>query len=272
MTSPSKESLAETKPVREIFNVANISQPDVFDQLLKKWRLWKTLRICAWISRFIRNVDKRNDSRKGPLSTAEIQERETWWINRVQARNQDSLKFEEERARLNLRPTGGILKCHGRIQGDLPIYLPDNDLYTEKLVELSHNETLHGGVSLTMSKVREISWIPRLRRLAKRLLKRCFGCRRFQAIPFPNPQPGKLPKDQTEGDLPSHRSRLRWSNQIPDTRKEGIQSLHNRICMLADPRVVSRVNKDVEYGRVPNNVQKIHCKKRKAQESLLRQR
>ena len=202
VTGPSKESLAETKPVREIFNVANISQPDVFDQLLKKWKFWKTLRICAWISRFIRNVGKRNDSRKGPLSTAEIQERETWWIKRVQARNQDSPKFEEDRARLNLRLTSGILKCHGRIQGDLPIYLPDNDVYTEKLVEQSHNETLHGGVSLTMSKVREIYWIPRLRRLAKRVLKRCFGCRRFQAIPFPNPQPGKLPKDRTEGDLP----------------------------------------------------------------------
>ena len=94
----------------------------------------------------------------------------------------DSPKLEEDRARLNLRPTGDILKCHGRIQGDFPIYLPDNDLYTEKLVEQSHNETLYGGVSLTMTKVREIYWITRLRRLAKRVLKRCFGCRRFQAI------------------------------------------------------------------------------------------
>ena len=47
VTSPRKESLAETKPVREIFKVANISQPEGFDQLLKKWSLWKTLRICA---------------------------------------------------------------------------------------------------------------------------------------------------------------------------------------------------------------------------------
>ena len=69
VTSPSKESLAETKPVREIFNVANISQPEGLDQLLKKWSLWKTLRICAWIFRFI-----CNDSRKGLLSTAAIQE------------------------------------------------------------------------------------------------------------------------------------------------------------------------------------------------------
>ena len=57
VTSPNKESLAETKPVREIFNVA-IPQPDEFDQLLMKWNLWKTLRICTLILRFIRNVGK----------------------------------------------------------------------------------------------------------------------------------------------------------------------------------------------------------------------
>ena len=201
VTSPSEESLAETIPVREIFNVA-VPQPDTFDQLLKKWSLWKTLRICAWISRFPRNAGKQCVSIKGPLLTEEIKERETWWINRVQTRNQDSLEFKEDRARLNLKLTGGILTCHGRIQGDFPIYLPDNDLYTEKLVEHSHIETLHGGVSLTMAKVREIYWIPRLRRLAKRIIKRCFGCKRFQAVPCPNPQPGNLPKDRTEGDLP----------------------------------------------------------------------
>ena len=53
-----------------------------------------------------------------------------------------------------------------------------------------------------MTKVREIYWIPRLRKLVKRAIKRCFGCRRFHAIPFPSPQPGKLPKDRTEGDFP----------------------------------------------------------------------
>jgi hypothetical protein len=201
VTSPSRESLAETKPTREIFNVA-IPQPDEFEQLLKKWNLWKTLRICAWVSRFIRNVAKSHHSIKGPLGTEEIQEREAWWIRKVQTRSKDSPEFEEDRARLNLRMTDGNLKCHGRIQGDLPIYLPDNDLYTEKLVEQCHHETLHGGVSLTMTKVREIYWIPRLRRLTKRVIKRCYGCKRFQALPFPTPQPGKLPKDRTEGDAP----------------------------------------------------------------------
>ena len=81
-------------------------------------------------------------------------------------------------------------------------------MYTEKLVEHAHNVTLHGGVGLTrgvgltMAKVRESHWIPRLRRLTRRVIKNCFGCRRFHATHFPNPQPGKLPKDRTEGDLP----------------------------------------------------------------------
>ena len=192
MTSPSKESLAETKALQEIFNVA-IPQPDEFDQLLMQWNLCKTLRICAWISWFIHNLINHNNSIKGPLLTKEIEERETWWINRVQTWNQNSAEFEEYCRRLNPKQTGGVLKCRGRIQGDLPIYLPDNDHYTKTLVEHCHNETLHGGVSLTMAKVQEIYWIPRLRRLVKR---------GFQAIPFPNQQPEKLPNDRTEGDLP----------------------------------------------------------------------
>ena len=202
VTSASKESTAETKPIRQIFNIA-IPQPDVFDQLLKKWSFWKTLRICAWVSRFVRNAGRVNESMRGPLSTEEIQEREAWWIIKVQRRNRDTPEFEEDRARLNLKPSaGGILECHGRIQGDFPTYLPDNDMYTEKLVEHAHNVTLHGGVGLTMAKVRESHWIPRLRRLTRRVIKNCFGCRRFHATHFPNPQPGKLPKDRTEGDLP----------------------------------------------------------------------
>ena len=86
VTSASKESTAETKPIREIFNIA-IPQPDVFDQLLKKWSFWKILRICAWVSRFVRNAGRVNESIRGPLSTEEIQEREACWIIKVQRRN-----------------------------------------------------------------------------------------------------------------------------------------------------------------------------------------
>ena len=88
VTSPSKESIAETKPMREIFNIA-IRQPDAFDQLLDKCSYWRTLRICGWVSRFICNAGKKKESVTGPLSTEEIQEREKWWTSKVQTRNQD---------------------------------------------------------------------------------------------------------------------------------------------------------------------------------------
>ena len=36
-----------------------------------------------------------------------------------------------------------------------PIYLPDDALFSKKLVMHAHLQTLHGGVSLTMAKIRE---------------------------------------------------------------------------------------------------------------------
>ncbi|XP_028415662.1 uncharacterized protein LOC114539025 [Dendronephthya gigantea] len=53
-----------------------------------------------------------------------------------------------------------------------------------------------------MAKVRDEYWIPRLRRMARRVRKNCFGCKRFHATRLPNPQPGKLPKDRSSGELP----------------------------------------------------------------------
>ncbi len=104
---------------------------------------------------------------------------------------------------LNLQPNqSGLLECRGRVQGHYPIYLPETEIYTEKFVQQAHKETLHGGVGLTMAKVREKHWVPRLRRLAKRLIKKCPSCKRFQAVALASPPPGLLPKDRTVGNTP----------------------------------------------------------------------
>ena len=55
----------------------------------------------------------------------------------------------------------GVLQCRGRIEGQYPIYLPDSTPYTKTLVHQAHMDTLHGGVALTMAKLREQYWIPR---------------------------------------------------------------------------------------------------------------
>ena len=91
------------------------------------------------------------------------------------------------------------MECRGRVQGDYPIYLPDSEFYTKKLVQYAHEVTLHGGVGLTMAKVREEYWTPRLRRLCKQVIKGCVGCRRFQASAVAKPPTGNMPKDRTQG-------------------------------------------------------------------------
>ena len=51
-----------------------------------------------------------------------------------------------------------------------------------------------------MVKVRERLWIPRLRRLVKRVIKDCHRCKRFHAIAYASPPPpANLPTAKTEG-------------------------------------------------------------------------
>ena len=66
----------------------------------------------------------------------------------------------------------------------------------------AHLQTLHGGVSLTMAKIREKYWIPRLRRQTKRVINECRGCKRFHVTALANPSTGNLPKERTEGSVP----------------------------------------------------------------------
>ena len=171
VTDSTPESQAEAKVTREVF-AGTREVTNEFDVLLEKFALWKVLRVCATL----------------------------FWVVRALNNAKGSEKFEEDKLQLNLQERqDGLLECRGRIQGDYPIYLPDSHPFTEKLTMVSHQATLHGGVGLTLTKVRERYWVPRLRRLAKKVIKKCYGCKRFQAVPLKNPPPGNLPRDRTEG-------------------------------------------------------------------------
>ena len=130
------------------------TEQDEFDELLERTNLRRTLRVGAWIKRFLYNC-KHQDKKLGPLLTEEIEEVRIWWIKRVQKR--DKLQPNKE----------GVMTCHGRIQEQTPEYLPNNSKFTEKLIQKVHYETLHGGVGLTMTAVRERYWVPKLRSLVK---------------------------------------------------------------------------------------------------------
>ena len=176
---------------------------DDLDRVLEKFHLHKALRVCAWVSRFIRNCQHPLEKIQGPPSTQEITTCRPFWIKQAQQQVISDDHFQEDKLQLNLqRNADGVLECRGHIQGEYPIFLPDSALYTIKVVQPAHVTTLHGGVRLTMAKVCEVQSVPHLRKLTKRVLRNCWGCKRFQAVAAPRPPAGPLPRDRTEGDNP----------------------------------------------------------------------
>ncbi len=67
--------------------------------------VWKTLRVCAWINRFLTNCRRKKREREvGPLTTREIKLQEHWWIKKTQqqAASANSDKFQRDQVQLNL--------------------------------------------------------------------------------------------------------------------------------------------------------------------------
>jgi hypothetical protein len=136
----------------EIFK-AVIQQEDVFTDVLKKYTFWRTMRIMAWVIRFLHNLRSNQIHREGPLTTEEIQQQIDWWLKQEQSHYEDSDQTREDKC-LNLKKNErGLLECQGRIQGEYPIYIPLQSILAEKLVMHEHQRTLHGGVSMTISRI-----------------------------------------------------------------------------------------------------------------------
>ncbi|XP_028404086.1 uncharacterized protein LOC114526758 [Dendronephthya gigantea] len=138
-----------------------------------------------------------------PLVTEETQKQMKFLIKRAQSESEALEIFKVDSTRLNLQKNGeGIYVCQGRIQGEYPVYLPAKHVLSELVVKQAHMKTLHGGVALIMSKVRDEFWIPKLRTLAKKVLSCCYGCKRFHTVHEPTPPQGNLPKERTEETTP----------------------------------------------------------------------
>ena len=202
VTKASDTSEAEKRFLREL-SAVGVETNDVLETVLSKFELCKTLRIFGWVIRFRNNC--RNPSTKvtGAITTDEVVKLEMVLVNQTQQRAVNYLKFAEDKEQLQLETNeNGILQCHGRIQGEYPIFLPDSALFTTKVVQRAHLSTLHGGVGMVMAKVREKYSVPRLRKLAKKVISSCYGCKKFRARPANAPPTGLLPKCRTEQSTP----------------------------------------------------------------------
>ena len=192
----------ECKPTQEGILHTPEHKLDEWDALLERGAYWWTMRVTAWMLRFISNCKARRNKLKrksGPLVTEEIITARTYWVKRAQRAVQASLqspgwKLVEDKHT-------GVLKCEGRVKGYRPMYLPGGPL-AEKLVAHVHNQIMHLGVANTMASVRESRWIPKLRARVKKTIKRCNVCKVFSTRPYEAPPTSALPEYRTEGSRP----------------------------------------------------------------------
>ena len=151
----------ECRPTPEGILHTQESKLDEWDALLERGAYWRTMRVTAWMLRFISNCKARRNKlkrRSGPSVTEEITTARTYWVRRVQRADQASL--QSPGWKLLEHEHTGVLKCEGRVKGYRPTYLPGAPL-AEKLVAHVHNQIMHLGVANTMASVRESWWIPK---------------------------------------------------------------------------------------------------------------
>ena len=119
---------------------------------------------------------------KGPLIIEELINQQKFWTKREQEHYKKDKKFKSDTKRLNLKEnTENFYEYQERIQGHYPVYLPSKSLVSEKLIFHAHLNTIHGGVNITMTNIRENYWIPGLRQLTTKVISKCHGCKRFQS-------------------------------------------------------------------------------------------
>lgn len=162
----------------------------------------KTVRMHAWILRFLYNTRNKNSKRKGPLAAEEFNLAEQQVLKLVQ-RECFAEKNDKHLSSLDVfKDENSVLRLRSRIsyRKDLelfryPIVLPSKHPVISQLVFQEHIKSCHVGVQGLISLLRENFWILGGRRAIKSVISKCAVCRRHNSKPFSENSP-PLPLDR----------------------------------------------------------------------------
>ena len=93
MTESSEESEIERKRVKEILAVT-VTSETIYDKLLVKYPVLKTLRILSWIKHFLTNCTKQQV--RGSFTSSEIENQREFLIKEEQHQYSKCEKFEQQ--------------------------------------------------------------------------------------------------------------------------------------------------------------------------------
>ncbi|XP_065911263.1 uncharacterized protein [Dysidea avara] len=201
--SPSTPLVADTTESEPcILSIIDISRYSSINRLLA---------VTAYVLRFSNNLHKPQNKICGALSSSELAHARRHIIKGIQ-----HMTYREELTYLLKKqskcPTlvrqlrlflddNQLLRCGGRIHNaptselaKFPILLPINCSFTDLIVMDTHTKLHHGGVSITVTALRQVYWIPSARQYVRKLLRRCVICNKLMGKPFRAPDPPPLPK------------------------------------------------------------------------------
>lgn len=194
---------------------SHISTEKVYPEILFRFSKFQTLiRVISLCFRFFRNCrnGKLNLKETGPLTLSEVNKTTLIFVKLTQ-----KIDFPDEFSKLSTKgdikhssilklmpflDENGLIRVGGRLQNSNlpydvkhPIILSKNNPLSRFIITDSHERTLHGGVTLTMSFVNRKFWIMSGNQIAKSIIHKCMKCFRFSA----------RTSQQIMGNLPSVR-------------------------------------------------------------------
>ena len=92
----------------------------------------------------------RKNKVSGPITADKVLVQRKFLTKREQNLYSNTENFEISRQQLNLKLNQeGIYECHGRIQRDYQVFIPNKSLLAEKIVEDARLQTIHWGVTIS---------------------------------------------------------------------------------------------------------------------------
>ncbi|XP_043276021.1 uncharacterized protein [Venturia canescens] len=166
--------------------------------LLKRFSKYnKLMRITAWCLRWRLHKPTTSPNPSSHLSADDITKAEHRWITLTQNHQFSEKKRLIQAERTITGPLAklcpfidaeGILRVGGRLLNASltynekhPIILPGKSQLTWRLINATHQKTLHGGTQLTLATLRQRFWIPKGRHYVKACIHQCSRCVRWKA-------------------------------------------------------------------------------------------
>lgn len=178
----------------------------------------KLIRVTAYVRRFIKNCRSASEDRQiGILSTDELNEASIIWIKNIQQTDyHDVLKGLQLKTNHHLirqlrlyLDEDGLIRCGGRInnapislEARFPYLLPAKHSFTRLLIMDTHQRNMHASKGTTITLLRQKYWIPSIRHVVGKTLRKCVPCRKVSGKSYTPPDPPPLPKDRMSDATP----------------------------------------------------------------------